>query len=180
MRLRSPSAIWWNSKPDNKRPSPPGQRPLFSKRRNYERQIRSELILSKPISECCPASAGQIPMRLLWPTGKAGENAGRPRSRCPSGAKRISAKLLVPKGVNDISNLAPACRRCNRRKGSKGGLWIIRGRFWRVCLPIYTVLRLACLAGVAFVALAAFGWPPAADALSGLLSGLMGNLPQIV
>lgn len=94
--------------------------------------------------------------------------------------KGFLPKLLVPKGVNDISNLAPACRRCNRRKGSKGGLWIIRGRFWRVCLPIYTVLRLACLAGVAFVALAAFGWPPAVDMLSGLLSELTTKLPQII
>lgn len=90
------------------------------------------------------------------------------------------AKLLVPKGVNDISNLVPACRRCNRRKGSKGGLWIIRGRFWRICLPIYTVLRLACLAGVTFITLAAFGWPPAVDMLSGLLSELTTKLPQII
>lgn len=93
--------------------------------------------------------------------------------------KGILAKLLVPKGVNDISNLVPACWGCNRRKGSKGGLWIIRGRFWRICLPIYTAIRIVCLAGIAFIVLAAFGWPPAANALSGLLSQVVNKLPHI-
>lgn len=37
--------------------------------------------------------------------------------------------LLERKGirnVNDIRNLAPSCRRCNARKGTKLGLWYIR------------------------------------------------------
>lgn len=30
--------------------------------------------------------------------------------------------------VNDVRNLAPCCRRCNSRKGTKAGLWVIRGK----------------------------------------------------
>lgn len=29
--------------------------------------------------------------------------------------------------VNDPKNLVPACRHCNSKKGSKGGIWILRG-----------------------------------------------------
>lgn len=29
--------------------------------------------------------------------------------------------------INDSKNLVAACRRCNSKKGSKGGLWILRG-----------------------------------------------------
>lgn len=42
----------------------------------------------------------------------------------------LARKALTRMGaesVNDIANLAPACPGCNSRKGSKGGLWIVRG-----------------------------------------------------
>ena len=32
-------------------------------------------------------------------------------------------------GVNDLRNLTHSCRRCNRRKGSKGGIWVLLGRY---------------------------------------------------
>lgn len=54
-------------------------------------------------------------------------------------------KLCVPHDINDDTNLVPSCHGCNRRKGDKGGLWAVRGKYWRVCLPIYTVLRLSAL-----------------------------------
>lgn len=40
------------------------------------------------------------------------------------------------KGVNVSYNLVPACKRCNRLKSDKGGLWIVRGMIggtiWKV------------------------------------------------
>ncbi len=40
--------------------------------------------------------------------------------------KKILSKLDI-QNINDPPNLVPACQRCNSRKGSKGGLWILRG-----------------------------------------------------
>lgn len=37
------------------------------------------------------------------------------------------SKWKKNKGVNVSYNLVPACRRCNRAKSDKGGIWIIRG-----------------------------------------------------
>lgn len=47
--------------------------------------------------------------------------------------KRIQRKLdrIGYSGVNDVRNLAPACRRCNRRKSSKMGWWLIKARLGR-------------------------------------------------
>lgn len=50
-------------------------------------------------------------------------------------------RLCVPNGVNDLSNLVPSCSKCNNKKGSKGGLWAIRGHFWKIALPIYITLK---------------------------------------
>ena len=43
-------------------------------------------------------------------------------------------RMLTVRGiktVNDVRNLAASCLKCNSRKGSSGGLWIIRGYFGR-------------------------------------------------
>ena len=34
-------------------------------------------------------------------------------------------------GLNDPENLVPACAWCNRRKGTKTGLWVLRGKLGR-------------------------------------------------
>lgn len=57
-------------------------------------------------------------------------------------------KSVPPEGVNSLSNLVPACHKCNRRKGSKCGFWLIRGKFWRICLPLYTILRIALVMAI--------------------------------
>lgn len=63
-------------------------------------------------------------------------------------------RLCVPKGINDISNLVPSCQSCNRRKGNKGGLWAIRGRYWKLCLPIYLIfLLIASVSAILFAIL---------------------------
>lgn len=44
--------------------------------------------------------------------------------------KWLVRKYLMLKGyksINDVKNLVPACERCNKRKGKKQGLWVIRG-----------------------------------------------------
>ena len=56
--------------------------------------------------------------------------------------KRLLPKLFIIltgiKNVNDPKNLVASCRRCNRKKSNKQGLWVIRGYlgrniwFWRI------------------------------------------------
>lgn len=69
-------------------------------------------------------------------------------------------RLCVPNGINDLDNLVPACPKCNRRKGDKGGLWAIRGHYWKICLPIYTALRLLVAAAILFLILGLAGISP--------------------
>lgn len=49
--------------------------------------------------------------------------------------KRRLKRRLKRKGisnVNDQKNLVPSCKKCNRRKGRKMGMWVIRGKIGRV------------------------------------------------
>lgn len=51
----------------------------------------------------------------------------------------IYRKILALRGiknVNDIRNLAPSCNKCNARKSSYGGFWVIRGMFGRSWLRV--------------------------------------------
>ena len=53
--------------------------------------------------------------------------------------------------VNDVRNLVPSCRRCNSRKGTKAGVWVLLGklgryaRFWVAVWILYGVLLLGGL-----------------------------------
>ena len=40
---------------------------------------------------------------------------------------RIGMKIIGLDTINDVKNLGAACKRCNKRKGKKTGLWVIRG-----------------------------------------------------
>lgn len=40
---------------------------------------------------------------------------------------RIGMKFLGLRSINDVKNLGAACQKCNKRKGKKMGLWVIRG-----------------------------------------------------
>ena len=43
-------------------------------------------------------------------------------------------RMLVLRGIHNVNaaaNLAPSCAACNGKKGSSGGLWILRGYFGR-------------------------------------------------
>lgn len=53
-------------------------------------------------------------------------------------------RLLGIEDVNDVRNLAPACRRCNYRKGSRAGLWIVRAALGKYRV-YWILLRLAQL-----------------------------------
>ena len=73
-------------------------------------------------------------------------------------------KKLERKGirsVNSAKNLAPACWRCNSRKGTKTGTWVLRAELgrneslWRV----RKLLRLLAVAFASFIAAGlCFGW----------------------
>ena len=61
---------------------------------------------------------------------------------------RFFLRLLGTDNVNDIRNLAPACEKCNQKKGSRGGFWIFRGMagrhnvFWYAFYLVLTALIL--------------------------------------
>lgn len=77
----------------------------------------------------------------------------------PVGAVRhnLLYRLLVPAdGVNSLSNLVPSCSKCNNRKGRKCGLWMIRGKFWKICLPLNIIIHLAMYVFVAAVIFMSF------------------------
>lgn len=77
----------------------------------------------------------------------------------PVGAAKRSASIQrrLPKGVNDLSNLAPSCVRCNMKKldstfvgwsikaalGKHEAYWVLRGILFLciVCAAIYFVIR---------------------------------------
>lgn len=78
------------------------------------------------------------------------------------------ARIMVPPdGVNSLKNLVPACHKCNNRKGKKCGLWLIRGKFWKICLPIYCILRITAVAIIATTIFIILGYDriPAANML---------------
>lgn len=67
-------------------------------------------------------------------------------------------RLCVPNGVNDLNNLVCSCHRCNHKKGSKGGLWIIRGHFWKAVLPLYIIMKILLVCAImAIIILAILG-----------------------
>lgn len=61
-----------------------------------------------------------------------------------SSYRNIFRKLLSAMKIDNINsdrNLVPACRRCNSKKGSKTGFWIVRGllgKFWCYWLLMYS------------------------------------------
>lgn len=59
-------------------------------------------------------------------------------------------------GLNDPKNLVPACWNCNKKKGTKMGLWIIRGKLGRSARLWYVrwCLRIIFLAAAAAAAIA--------------------------
>lgn len=86
------------------------------------------------------------PMRCRYCNRKITRNAMEvdhliPVARAKKGGyARWKLKEKGIHNVNDVRNLVPSCRRCNRRKGSKMGLWYIRGIlgkypvYWKIVL----------------------------------------------
>ena len=73
-----------------------------------------------------PLTSGNLIVDHIIPVQKA---AG-------SGFYRLVMRLRRIRNVNDVRNLTPSCPRCNSRKGTHGGLWVIRGWFGRSWLRI--------------------------------------------
>ena len=48
-------------------------------------------------------------------------------------------RLIGIDNVNDVRNLAPACRKCNIKKGRKTGIWIIKAIVGKY--ELYWVIR---------------------------------------
>ena len=74
-----------------------------------------------------------------------------------SAAVRRKLKKSGMDSVNDIKNLVPACRRCNRRKGDKMGIWYIKGklgasdRYWTVRRKVQSAVVIVCVAMILVV-----------------------------
>ena len=63
-------------------------------------------------------------------------------------------RLIGIANVNDVRNLAPACRRCNIKKGRKAGIWIVKaivGKY-EIYWVIRRLLQLALLALIGYLA----------------------------
>lgn len=54
--------------------------------------------------------------------------------------------------VNDIRNLAPACRSCNSKKSDKMGIWIIRGWLgkYKIYWVLLRILQILCICLILF------------------------------
>lgn len=66
-------------------------------------------------------SKEQVTVDHLFPVGEVNKNI-----RLQKKLKKMGAK-----SVNDYQNLVPSCKKCNNKKGSKMGIWIIKGRIGR-------------------------------------------------
>lgn len=51
--------------------------------------------------------------------------------------RRLLERLSI-QNVNDVRNLAASCFKCNSRKSSDGGFWIVRGYFGKSMLRVLT------------------------------------------
>lgn len=70
----------------------------------------------------------------------------------------ITRKIVryLKNGINNDKNLVCACSRCNKRKGKKGGLWILRGfigpffwpLWWFAILPVLIIFLILYFSGV--------------------------------
>lgn len=61
---------------------------------------------------------------------------------------QIVLKLFHINNVNDTENLAPACRHCNSKKGTKMGLWILLGflgRYLACWYFVWTIIAIIIL-----------------------------------
>lgn len=83
-----------------------------------------------------------------------------------SSLTRFGMRLWGIHTVNDNLNLVASCHRCNHKKGSKGGIWIIRGLLgrseglWRV-RKVVRIFILICLIALVAATLNKAGQTPA-------------------
>lgn len=66
-------------------------------------------------------------------------------------------RMGIP-GINDCSNLVPACRRCNQRKGKKMGIWLLRARIGRHKWVCITKTLLRALTALGIVLFLIYAW----------------------
>ena len=76
----------------------------------------------------------------LYPVKRAGESV--------RAQKKLKKKGFMD--INDPRNLVAACKRCNERKGSKTGLWILKGKIGRYAGFWYFKYTLQILLAVLF------------------------------
>jgi 5-methylcytosine-specific restriction endonuclease McrA len=80
-----------------------------------------------------------------------------PVSRAKSSASvRRKLKRNGMDGVNDVKNLVPACRKCNRKKGDRMGIWYIRGKlgasekYWEIRKKVHAVFVIVLIGLILF------------------------------
>lgn len=66
-----------------------------------------------------------------------------------AGIGRVIMSLHGIRDINDTRNLVPSCESCNSRKGSKMGLWIVRGAVGRHYI-FWFILKLTIFAAMIY------------------------------
>lgn len=76
------------------------------------------------------------------------------------GQNNIDSRMLLYirniSDINDLRNLAPACYKCNKKKGNKLGLWYIRGilgkytLYWKI-IKIFKCISLVMIGIITFL-----------------------------
>lgn len=64
----------------------------------------------------------------------------------------------LPGGVNNIKNLTHTCPRCNKRKGSKGEIWVFLGHFGQYFMLLVRWLFFGLILYVLFTIVFSVGW----------------------
>lgn len=80
--------------------------------------------------------------------------------------------------VNDVRNLAPACARCNAKKGRKAGLWVMRGILGKYRL-YWVLLRTIQLLAVSLILYLGYRIYPYLKHNS-IISGIVGWVGKIL
>lgn len=99
-------------------------------RDNYFRVFPSDVYRCVYCGKILPKE--KITIDHIFPVNKANTKAGR---------KYIKKNDLS--GINDIRNLVPCCKRCNSKKRTKTGIWLIRAKIGQkgIIWDIWAIVR---------------------------------------
>ena len=89
----------------------------------------------------------QAPYRCRYCNKKLQKNKVVVDHIVPVASARMMLAVKRCGSVNDIRNLAPACRDCNSKKSDKMGLWVVRGWLgkYKLYWIILRIIQIVCI-----------------------------------